>query len=244
VKPTALLLAGFLLLLAVGLPFALENGRRHVAPQGAVSSRVIQPLQFQVEANYSGGGLPISGRVEGWVHLQGPWTRLVSQGELFSRNGTFRQRRFELATLRFSGLGPILQIQDSGIRFPGESMRIEGSVDLRRIGQPHFFRQVRLNSTGKSMTFGGWEVSPVSVQSPGGPMGGPGGGASGLVAQRMTEDEKVSVHLAYEVDEEIRPEPMTHPKVEVGYSLSEQERLKVRLDRDENFLGVEHRKRF
>ncbi len=231
-------------MLAAGLSLALENGRRQLASQWALLSPAIQPLQFQVEANYAGGGLPISGRVVGRIRLEGPWNRLVSRGELFSRNGAFGHRRFELATLRFFGTGPVLQIQNSGITFPGESMRMEGLVDLRQIGRSDFFKQVRLNPTEKSMSFNGWTVSPVSVRAAGRPTSGSAGGASGLAAQRLTEDEKVTVRLAYEVDEEIQPEPVTRQKVEVGYSLSDQEQLKIRIDRDENFLGVEHRKRF
>ena len=210
--------------------------------QWDLSSQAIPSLQFQVEGNYSGGALPVSGRVEGWIHLQGPWRRLVSQGELFSRNGTFRQERFDLATLRFLGSGPVLKVQDSGVIFSEGALRMEGAVDLRRIGQPDFFRQIRLSSTDKSMAFSGWRVRPVSTRGPAGPSGG--AGASGLSMQRVTPGEKVSVRLAYEVDEEVRPEPQTRQKVEVGYSLSDQERLKIRLDRNENFLGVEHRKKF
>jgi hypothetical protein len=40
-------------------------------------------------------------------------------------------------------------------------MQMEGALDLRRIGQPDFFRMVKLTSVNKGVEVAGWQLRPV-----------------------------------------------------------------------------------
>ncbi|MBI3322125.1 MAG: hypothetical protein HYZ94_00390 [Candidatus Omnitrophica bacterium] len=102
---------------------------------------------------------PVSGRVEGQVTLGGFTQRPVSAGELLSREGSMGPMKFDSMRLRFEGQGPLLHIHDSQIVKPKGVVSMEGTVDLRKIGQQDFFRHVRLNSTEPGVDLLGLEMS-------------------------------------------------------------------------------------
>ncbi len=103
----------------------------------------------------------VSGRVQGQVTLTGPVHRPVSMGELFGAEGSLGQMRFDAIALRFEGQGPLLRIHDSQIVKPREAVSMEGTVDLRRIGQDDFFREVKLRPQERELEVIGLEL-PVS----------------------------------------------------------------------------------
>ena len=51
---------------------------------------------------------------------------------------------FDQIAIRFQGKGPILRLENSQLSRRGSVMRMEGMLDVRRIGQPDFFRNVKL----------------------------------------------------------------------------------------------------
>ncbi|PIQ82236.1 MAG: hypothetical protein COV76_04770 [Candidatus Omnitrophica bacterium CG11_big_fil_rev_8_21_14_0_20_64_10] len=94
----------------------------------------------------------VSGALLGQVALRGNLDSLDSVGDLVSRQGSIGPQRFDSAALRFEGEGPILKLRDSLLNRSSTVTRMEGQVDLRRIGRPDFFREVELSSSeeGKS----------------------------------------------------------------------------------------------
>ncbi len=172
-------------------------------------------------------------RLEGWVRgriqLNQLADRLISQGELFAQEIRFNAARFDELTLRFRGTGPWFQIQDSHMARPGEVLRMEGLLDLRRLGQPTFFKEVRLTPADKSLNWNGWKMTPLG---------------SGLQVQRQAAQDRVEVGFSYEMDGQVQPEPVQREGVEVGMPIAPDKRLQVRMDREGEFLGVEHRKQF
>lgn len=99
------------------------------------------------------GVSPISGQMKGEVKVAGTPAHLISHGTLTSRDGKFYQTPFTWAAVRFSGVGPVLKIQNSQLTKPTGVLLIEGSVDLRQLGHPDFFSQVQLS----------WVQSPLEL---------------------------------------------------------------------------------
>lgn len=187
---------------------------------------------------HSGRGIPpsVSGQIRGRVVVQGPLRRLVSRGELVSRDGTFGRQNFSLATLRFSGVGPLLQIENSHVTKETGVLLLEGTVDLRRLGHPDFMKGIRWSSLEKTMNIGDWQMGLLSPgRSP---------SSSGLKMHHQTSSDRVKVGLAYEVDDQTQPNPVSKEGVEVEYPLSAGQRVNVRLEKDEEVLAVEHHEKF
>jgi len=173
----------------------------------------------------------LAGSLHGRVDVDGPLHRLVSRGDVTSHNGRFGSDRFERAVLHFEGAGPILQIANSQLTKPTGVLLIDGAVDLRRFGQSDFFSNIRLSSLEQSLGVSGWEVVPSEK-------------SSGLKIKKGAP-EKVSVSFAYGMDDrDISQEPVVRKELEVSYPLNEQQRLRMKLDREDRFLGVEHRGKF
>lgn len=101
------------------------------------------------------GASPISGQMKGQVKVTGIPAHLISHGALTSRDGKFYRTPFTWAAVRFSGVGPILKIQNSQLTKPTGVLLIEGSVDLRRLGHPDFFSQIQLSSVQSPLELAG-----------------------------------------------------------------------------------------
>ncbi|MBI3333496.1 MAG: hypothetical protein HYZ93_05345 [Candidatus Omnitrophica bacterium] len=103
----------------------------------------------------------LSGALYGEVRLTGPLSQLRSQAKVFSREGRLGTDRFIAATLRFRGTGPILQLEDSQMTKASGVVLMEGTVDLRHLGQNDFFSRVKLSSSKGARSLS--EIPPFEV---------------------------------------------------------------------------------
>ncbi len=160
----------------------------------------LQDLKLRNAADWLLPGLStqrLGGRVWGRAVLSGTQERLVSDGELSGMEGQFGLQRIDGISLRFQGVGPILQIRNSHLLGAEGPMAMEGAVDLRRIGQPDFFRMVKLTSVNPGVEVAGWQVRR-----------GPGG--SGVQMHRAAKEDGVPVGLSIQVDQEEKVVGLEH----------------------------------
>ena len=87
----------------------------------------------------------LSGIVKGRMEMSAFLGGVSSSGELVSRRGRFGRMDFEQMAVRFKGQGPLIQVHDSYLARRGTLALMEGGVDVRRIGKPDFFRNVKLS---------------------------------------------------------------------------------------------------
>ncbi|MBI1953639.1 MAG: hypothetical protein HYS41_05905 [Candidatus Omnitrophica bacterium] len=172
-----------------------------------------------------------SGWLEGQASLEGPWQRLVSRGRLTGREVTLGSQTLPQVSFEWEGLGPRLTIINSHMNKPSGVVWMDGTVDLRKIGRPDFFSMVRLSSLEKGWLVSGWQMDPVLQ-------------GSGLEVRRVGPEDQTTVSLAYGVDGQVQPEPLVQSKVQADIPLTSSERLNIRLEGQEEFLGVEHRGKF
>lgn len=175
----------------------------------------------------------ISGRAEAEIHLSGPLREPVLRGEMSARRVQFNEMQIDLITARFEGRGSRLRVDGTVIPQPNSLLMLEGGVDLRRIGQPDFFSGVRLSSTDQDVQVAGWQMRMTP-------------GSSGIWIQRPLPGSETGVKLGlnYDTDTTVPQEPLYRQGVEVQYPIGSEESVRVRMEKDEQFLGVEHRKKF
>ena len=118
---------------------------------------------------------------------------------------------------------------------------MEGTVDLRQIGQPDFFRAITLISMERNLEVGNWQVSPLNA-----PVLQRAGlqKSRGVRLRRSSSETPISIGLAIKMDDQMGPEAVSREGMEVGIAISEEESVSLRLEGEEQFLGIEHRKRF
>lgn len=90
---------------------------------------------------------------------------------------------------------------------------------------------IRIFFVALSAMVSGWRMDPVLQ-------------GSGLEVRRVRPGDETTVSLAYGLDSRVQPEPLAQPKVQADIPLTPSERLNIRLEGQEEFLGVEHRGRF
>ena len=173
----------------------------------------------------------VAGRVEGRIRLSFVFPRTVSRGELSASNGRFGWEEFREMRVRFQGEGPVLRLENSRVTKANGTALMDGTVDLRLLGHPDFFRLVKLTPVRGNPDREGWQVGPALQDA-------------GVALRHFAPREGATVGLANRVDTGVPQEPVEREGVEVQVPLSDEQRLSVRMDGQEEFLGVEHRKKF
>ena len=176
----------------------------------------------------------LTGKVRAHIEASGILGRIASRGELVSGQGRFGRLDFDQIAIRFQGQGPLLRVENSQMRRRGNAMLMEGTLDLRRIGRPDFFRLIRLTPAegrGK-LELGGFEIAPAEDNS-------------GVEVSRSgANGQKTSVGLEYKMDTAIPQEPVAREGIKVQAAISGDQTLNLRLQKEEQVIAVEHRKKF
>lgn len=105
----------------------------------------------------------LAGTVQGRLELSGILGRVGSTGELVASRGRFGRLDFDEIAIRFRGRGPELQLRDSYLARRGSRMKMDGQLDVRKIGQQDFFRLVKLTPVEGSqepLSLRGFEIAP------------------------------------------------------------------------------------
>ena len=170
------------------------------------------------------------GIVKGFFHIKGNLSNnLFSEGILESRNGKIGLVGYDLATVRFEGFGPIINIVDSSIG--NGALTMEGYIDLRDISEGDLFDGLKIKSDVKTIVWDDWDITK-----------------KGTDKLSMTKDISDNMRVGFKTmarepfttyyDTE-RPEEMS-----LEYKIGSEENIKMRLRENDNFFGVEHSVKF
>ena len=85
-----------------------------------------------------------SGLLDAKVLLKGPAASPSVKGDIEIRNGNIKELSFKRMTARFSGIGPMLKIEDSRITKESGFIVLSGDLDVRNLGKPNAFEAVDL----------------------------------------------------------------------------------------------------
>ncbi len=213
-----------------------ENGKSPPYPvQATLRFFRVDAAELWALFNPQAAAPSCSGHLEGEISVIGTQGHLASEGEIISRDGELLDEKFQLIAIRFQGNGPLIRLKNSELTKSTGVLLLDGEVDLRRTGQPDFFKRVHLSSLEKTLGVAGWQMAPIAGQRI---------GSSGLHVKKTFDNNKVAVGLRYEEDPQLYKDPVRKEQVEIEYPLSSQESVSMRVEKDETFLGLEHRKKF
>jgi len=92
-----------------------------------------------------------SGTLNAKATLKGRADSPIVKGELDIKNGNILELYFKSMTARFSGMGPILKIEDSRINKESGVIVLSGDLDIRNLGKPNAFEAIDLDGDEKDM---------------------------------------------------------------------------------------------
>ena len=172
----------------------------------------------------------VLGIVDGRFYIRGRLSgNLFSEGILKSRNGRFGPAGYDLATIRFEGFGPIINIADSSIG--NGKLTMEGYIDLRDIGKGDLFDGLRIKSDMKTIVWGKWDITKEGTDELSMKKAVSDNMRVGF--KTMTRDPRTTY---YDRD---NPEEMS-----LEYKISDEKNLKMKLMENEEFFGIEHSVKF
>lgn len=166
----------------------------------------------------------MAGMMDGALEVSGVLPFPQVTGDLVLRDGHFGRFGYERCMIKMRGTWPLVQVEDSQIGSAQRWLKLQGQVDLRRLHHGELLRQL-VAKADQEVIWQGWDV-----------------------IREMASDE---VHLARQLgrfrvnltkDEDTSFTYQEMPKdVELDYQVNEQEQMKLKMQGEERFLGVERK---
>lgn len=173
----------------------------------------------------------VTGIMNGLFNIKGPLNNLESNGFIGGRSGKIGPIWYDSADIRIQGAGPIINIVDSKIRQARAIFTMEGYIDLRKIVNSDLLSCIKLKSDMKTIVWDGWDISKEGsdslkmVKDIGDKM---------LVGFRTFARSELPVYRKEENLDEMSLE----------YKLNNGHAFQMKLKENEEFFGIEHKKRF
>lgn len=173
----------------------------------------------------------VTGVMSGIFNIKGPINNLRSSGFIGGRSGKIGPIWYDSADIKIHGIGPIISIVDSNIKQAQATFTMEGYIDLRNIAGSDLLSYMKLKSDMKTIVWDGWDISK-----------------DGSDSIKMIKDigDNVSVGFRTFAREELLPyqkrENMDEMSLE--YKLDNGQIFQMKLKENEEFFGVEHKKKF
>jgi hypothetical protein len=173
----------------------------------------------------------VTGIMNGLFSIKGPLNSPESSGFIGGRQGKIGPIWYDSADMRLQGIGPIISIADSKIRQGQATFTMEGYIDLRNIVGTNLLDYIKIRSDMKTIVWDGWDISKD--------------GSDGL---KMVKDisDKVSVGFKTFAREETPPYQKREnlDEMSLEYQLDNGQAFQMKLKENEEFFGIEHKKRF
>jgi len=177
------------------------------------------------------GDSAVSGTMNGKFEIKGPIDKLVSKSVLEIRKGMISTLDFDYLTLNLKGEGPIIRIEESRITRQSGYFTLAGEMDLNKIGKDIFFKDIKITSDDRAITWDGWDVSRLQ------------GADEVRMKKRLSEDINVDFKK-FESSRKVDESMAYRDEVQLEYKLHANESLKMMVGKDRDFLGFEHKDRF
>ena len=172
----------------------------------------------------------IPGRMSGRIRIHGPLASASSSGYLRLVDGYFGDVDYEVSNIKIEGEGADISVIDSRIHRKEGHLLMEGDVDLAMFGERNIFQDLIIKSDEETIIWNGWDITREK------------GGDDLRMGKDIGEDFRINFNTF--VNDETVYEEKEGKGLELEYKIKEHESLKMRLESDDEFLGVEHRKKF
>lgn len=177
-----------------------------------------------------GNRTSVDGRIEGYLKICGPVSAPEIDFRLRSENGRIGSFEYDWARINFGGIWPIIQSVDSAFKRGKGCYFLEGEADLRKLGSSDVLDSLKLAADRRTMVWKGWDISRE------------GSGAELKIGKDVGDEFRVSFKtLMADADGE---NSENEGEMELAYRLGGRRALKLKLKREEEVVGIEHKIKF
>ncbi|MFA4991974.1 MAG: hypothetical protein WC569_05290 [Candidatus Omnitrophota bacterium] len=173
----------------------------------------------------------VLGIMNGAFNIKGPLKNLSCVGSLGGRRGRIGPIGYDVADIRFEGIGPIISIVNSSVKQGNGTFTIEGYIDTRNALKGNIFDGIIVKSDMKTVVWNGWDITES---------------AAGELSMIRDVGNGVAVKFKTMAREPLPTyyERENPEEVSLEYQLGSKKSFKMKLKENEEFLGVEHKTKF
>jgi hypothetical protein len=144
--------------------------------------------------------------------------------------GYFKDIDFESIRVTIDGEYPLLYYRDSRINRKVGYLVVEGRFDLRKLGNGALFEDMVIKSDKETIIWEGWDITKKKMEDE--------------VTLRKSVSDDVSVWYKSYLKDETKSEGDSKDTIEVEYEILNNKSLKMRLNKEEEFFGLENKIKF
>ena len=184
----------------------------------------------EVGGMFGNTGTPLEGSAEGEFAFRGPLTAASVKGRLHVSEGRAGNLEFRSISAAFGGKLPVMKVIDSRVMKDGGHLKVDGEIDFSRMPEGKAFEGLVFETDNKVAVWEDWQISKQD-------------GDNKVRATRdnvtlTTTMEDNSLHGGIGEEDPIQNE------LGVNYRLDEGNSLKVKIEEDDDFFGLEHKIEF
>jgi len=174
----------------------------------------------------------VYGPANGQIRISGPAKRIITVGHLTFASGVVKSLPYKLMTINLRGEGPILEFVDSKILREDGSLKMKGNIDFRKLSSAKSPRDaLELSYESETIIWDGWDITkPLESDEI-------------KMKKHIGSDIRVTF-MGYLNNEQSWDATDEGEEVGVEYMLNDNQKVKMRLKKDEEFFSLEHNLKF
>ncbi len=170
------------------------------------------------------------GEANGQIKLTGPLTNLKTKGHLDLGEGKMRSLNYRYINVNIEGEGSTLKFVDSKVFREEDVLKLDGTIDLKQLCSSDK-KVLDLAFRSETIIWNGWDITKP-LESP-----------EIKVKKDIGKDLRITF-MGYLNDEQAWDESDLKEELDIEYKLTEEQRVKMRLKKDEEFFSLEHKLKF
>ena len=144
--------------------------------------------------------------------------------------GFFDDIAFESIRVTADGEYPLLYFRDSRINRETGHLTVEGKLDMRKLKEGALFDDVFIKSDKETIIWEGWDITKKKMDNE--------------VTLRKSINEDISVWYKSYLKDETKSEESSKDSIELEYEIFNNKSLKMKLNKEEEFFGLENKIKF
>jgi hypothetical protein len=169
------------------------------------------------------------GPVSAEVEFSGPIDRARIKGRLFVGEGVMGTVEYKSMFATLGGALPVVKISDARIMKEGGSVIVEGEIDVSKFKENMAFDNLKYWSDDRVAVWDYWQISKEDSTN---------------MVTASKDNLSVSTSMEKNSNEPVKLNENDKVNVGVNYKLDTANSIKVDVDEDDDFLGVEHKVKF
>ena len=171
------------------------------------------------------------GTASGEIECKGKWPEITVKAMVELKDSKIGKKNIEYAKFQVEGTNPYFTLKESPVIFDDTTLICRGPIDLSKGGK-EVFQDIEYALDESQMVWKGWKINQEEGEKELSLTKDVAGGFSvSLRAPTLGEPE-----------EDLAQDP--GPEVELEYNIKGREKFKLRMDEDDDFLGIEHEVKF